>query len=235
LGHVICLFATLVPVWNNFRNFLPRALEPRASIGLAISLVGTANDGRESPMSAATAVSRIQVEHAQLPPAPPATVRRIADQIRNQGSACIRIHARNMFPFLRPGDQVFIRKWDFAQISVGDTILFERGSRLHIQRVLRRSLMRSENRRVSFLVTKCDTLDTEDLPVSAQEFLGRATRIHRRNRHIDLDSVGQMLLGRVIAGISRWSRVVYGPLRYMRSSILSKSVRARSEIESNVD
>src|SRR5271169_3000560 len=109
--------------------------------------------GSESLMSAATAVSRIQVEHAQQP-APAAVDRRIAEQIRKQGSACIRIHARNMIARLRPGDQVFVRKWDFAQVAVGDVIAYERGSRLHIQRVLRRTQLPTVNGRSSLLVTR---------------------------------------------------------------------------------
>ena len=150
----------------------------------------------------------------------------VADQIRSQGSACIHIHARNMIARLRPDDQVFIRKWEFAQVAVGDVIAYERGSRLYIQRVLRRTLMRTENGRSSFLVTR-DDANVNSL-VAAQEFLGRATRIHRRNRHIDLESMGQVLIGRIIAIVSRWRRVARSPLRIARNSALSTNDRAHS-------
>jgi len=176
-------------------------------------------------MSAATAVSRVQIEHAQQPVSA-ATDRRIADQIRNQGSACIRIHTRNLIARLRPSDQVFVRRWEFAQVSVGDVIAYERGSRLYIQRVLRRTHLPTANGRSSFLVTR-DDANVNSL-VSAQEFLGRATRIHRRNRHIDLESMGQVLVGRIMSIVCRWRRVAHGPLRLAKNSTFSTNDRARS-------
>ncbi len=176
-------------------------------------------------MSAATAVSRIQVEHAQQS-APAATDRRIAEQIRNQGSACIRIHSRDVIARLRPGDQVFVRKWEFTQVAVGDVIAYERGSRLYIQRVLRHTHLPTLNGRGSFFVTRDDA--NVNVLVSAQEFLGRATRIHRRNRHIDLESMGQVLIGRIISIVSRWRRVAHGPLRLANNSTISTNDRAHS-------
>jgi hypothetical protein len=197
----------------------------QARIARSFLLGGIADDGSESLMSAATAVSRIHVDHAPQPAAS-ASTRRIAEQIRNQGSACVRIHTRNKIARLRPGDQAFIRKWEFMQVAVGDVIAYERGSRLYIQRVLRRALMPTENGRCSFLVTR-DDANINSL-VSAQEFLGRATRIHRRNRHIDLESMGQVLVGRIIAIVSRWRRVAHGPRRVAKHPILSTTDRAHS-------
>jgi hypothetical protein len=176
-------------------------------------------------MSAAPAVSRIQIEPAQQQ-APAATDRRLAEQIRKQGSACISIQTRNMIARLRPGDQVFVRKWEFAQVSVGDVIAYERGSRLYIQRVLRRTHLPTANGRSSFLVTR-DDANVNSL-VSTQEFLGRATRVHRRNRHIDLESMGQVLVGRIISVASRLRRVAHGPLRVAKNSTISANDCAHS-------
>jgi hypothetical protein len=176
-------------------------------------------------MSAATAVSRIQVEHGQQQ-APAATDRRLAEQIRKQGSACISIQTRNMIARLRPGDQVFIRKWEFTQAAVGDVIAYERGSCLYVQRVLRRTHLPTANGRSGFLVTR-DDANVNSL-VSAQEFLGRATRVHRRNRHIDLESMGQVLVARIISIVCRWHRVAHGPLRIAKDSTFSANDRAHS-------
>jgi hypothetical protein len=65
----------------------------------------------------------------------------------------------------------------------------------------------------SFLVVKGDVLDRADAPVSAKEFLGRAIRIHRGKRHIDLESFSQTALSRVLAMVSGWTRGVHRPLR----------------------
>jgi len=140
----------------------------------------------------------------------------VADKIRIGGSATIRVVATSMFPWIRPGDQAFIRRYDFSQISPGDVILYERANRLFIHRVIRRITRPSLGGDASLLVVKGDALDRPDAPVSAKEFLGRAIRIHRGKRHIDLESFSQTVLGKVLSGVSRLTRFVYGPLRILR-------------------
>lgn len=127
-----------------------------------------------------------------------------------------------MYPWLRPGDQVFIRRWDFARIVAGDVILFERENRLYVHRVIGRRTMKCGDVHSDFLVTKADALDKQDPPVSAREFLGRATRIHRGRRHIDLESMGQSMLGRVLAGVSTLSGVIYRPIRFAKRAIIGE-------------
>jgi signal peptidase I len=170
-------------------------------------------------VSAASALSPypIDQESRRGASAPPVQ-ESVGKKIRIGGSATIRVVATSMFPWIRPGDQAFIRRYDFSQISRGDVILYERANRLFIHRVIRRITQPSLGGEASLLVVKGDALDRPDAPVSAKEFLGRAIRVHRGKRHIDLESFSQTALGKVLAGVSGLTRFVYGPLRILRFS-----------------
>jgi len=137
----------------------------------------------------------------------------ISRKIRSQGSVCLRVLGGSMTPWIRSGDLVFIKRFDFARVSTGDVILFERDDRFFVHRIIGRVHNVSTRKGVSQLVTKGDALDGVDAPVSASEFLGRATRIHRGHRHIDLESLTHVLLGRVLAHSSRMSPLLYRPIR----------------------
>lgn len=169
-------------------------------------------------MSAASALSPYPIDHEARRGTAPSAQESVADKVRVGGSATIRVVATSMFPWIRPGDQAFIRRYDFSQINSGDVILYERANRLFIHRVIRRITRLGLGGDVTLLVVKGDALDRPDAPVSAKEFLGRAIRIHRGKRHIDLQSFSQTVLGKFLAGVSGLTRFVYGPLRSLRFS-----------------
>jgi hypothetical protein len=118
-----------------------------------------------------------------------------------------------MSPWVRPGDQIFIRRYDFSQVVPGDIILYERANRLFINRVTSRVARPNLEGDASFLTVQRDATDRSDAPVSAKEFLGRALRVHRGKRHIDLESFSQTLLGRILAKFSYWTRFAHRPMR----------------------
>jgi signal peptidase I len=166
-------------------------------------------------MNATSAVSRVPIEgnepFVSLAPdaAPP-----VAEKMRSQGSACLRVSGSSMTPWMRSGDFVFIRRSEFAQVSAGDVIVFHRNGLLVVHRAIRRVARSSSEKIASLLITKGDASDEMDAPVSEQEYLGRVTRIHRGRRHIDLETLTQKLLGRLLGRVSGLSRVVYFPLRF---------------------
>jgi signal peptidase I len=169
-------------------------------------------------VSAASALSPYPIDHEARRGTAPSAQESVANKVRVGGSATIRVVATSMFPWIRPGDQAFIRRYDFSQINSGDVILYERANRLFIHRVIRRITRPGLGGDVTLLVVKGDALDRPDAPVSAKEFLGRAIRIHRGKRHIDLQSFSQTVLGKFLAGVSGLTRFVYGPLRSLRFS-----------------
>jgi signal peptidase I len=165
-------------------------------------------------MSATSAVSRVRVEDKEPVPLPSDAARPVSEKIRSQGSACLRVSGGSMTPWIRSGDFIFIRRFDFAKIAAGDVVVFQRNGLLVIHRAIRRVQKSASEKVAHLLITKGDGTDDADVPVSAAEYLGRATRIHRGRRHIDLESFTQRLLGRLLARISRLSSVIYAPFRF---------------------
>jgi signal peptidase I len=173
-------------------------------------------------MNASTAIApaRSEREHA-APPRASSRVNPIAAKIRASGSACFRVLGASMFPWIRSGDFVFVRRSDFSRASVGQVILYERDQRLFVHRVIRSLQNESAGRSGSCLITKGDALDGKDAPVSEAEFLGRVTRVHRGKRHIDLDFLGRILLGHFLAFVSPVSFLLYRPLRIFKHTLFS--------------
>jgi len=143
----------------------------------------------------------------------------IAAKLRADGSVCFRVLGASMFPWIRSGDLVFVRSFSYEQASRGDVVLFERGGRLFVHRVIRAAVAQAAARQQSALITKGDALDRADEPVTRAEFLGRVIRVHRGNRHIDMESMGRVMVGRLIARFSRTSFALYGPARAVKHLI----------------
>jgi signal peptidase I len=168
-------------------------------------------------MSPSTAIAPARIEsELGAPSQTRPRVNPIGAKIRTNGSACFRVLGTSMFPWVRSGDFVFVRRSDFATASVGEVVLFEREQRLFVHRVLRHATDKSAGQTRPLLITKGDALDRKDAPISMEEFLGRVTRVHRGQRHIDLETLGRLILGRFLALVSPASFLVYGPLRMIK-------------------
>jgi len=166
-------------------------------------------------MSATSAVSP-----ARIAPGSPANpsgaqvhAKTIGAKIRAQGAASVRILNGDMFPWLRSGDQVFVRRWNFELLRPGDVILFERNEEFFVHRVIRVQRTAGGDNKV---ITKGDASNSADAAIAEEEFVGRATRIHRGKRHIDIESLGQVITARVLARLSKFSPVFYAPLRFAK-------------------
>ncbi|HXN18251.1 MAG TPA: signal peptidase I [Candidatus Binatus sp.] len=168
-------------------------------------------------MAATATVSQVRVAEKERAVALLAgATSEIPRKIRSHGSVCLRVLGGSMTPWIRSGDLVFIKRYDFERVSAGDVILFEREGRFFVHRMSGREQTVQAGEKVVRLITKGDALDGQDTPVSPEEFLGRATRINRRHRHIDLESFNRIVLGRIVARFSRMSPLVYRPLRFAK-------------------
>lgn len=167
-------------------------------------------------MSTAATVSHVQFEPSLGNDRGLRTPQTVPEIVRKNGSACISIHEGSMFPWFRAGDLVFIRHCNVESVSVGDVILFEQGSELLIHRVIRLIPVVAAPGSGSLLVTKGDAAIVEDSPVAAKQFLGRAIRIHRRKRHIDLESLERRMIARIIAHLSEFAPIAIWPLRVLK-------------------
>jgi signal peptidase I len=140
----------------------------------------------------------------------------IAAKLRADGSVCFRVFGASMFPWIRSGDLVFVRSFAYEQALRGDVVLFEREERLFVHRVIRAAVGGARGKERGALITKGDALDGEDEPVMREEFLGRVIRVHRGNQHIDMESMGRVMMGRLIARFSRASFALYRPARVVK-------------------
>ena len=57
----------------------------------------------------------------------------IAAKLRADGSVCFRVLGASMFPWIRSGDLVFVRRFAYEQASRGDVVLFERADRPSVE------------------------------------------------------------------------------------------------------
>ena len=120
------------------------------------------------------------------------------------------------------------RRSEIDQARVGEVVLFERDGRVFVHRVLERAEADPKGMSVLSLITKGDALDGADAPVSPDDFLGRVIRLNRNRRHIDLESYGQTLRGRLLAWASSYSAVFYRPMRGCNQILKTTRVISRA-------
>lgn len=171
-------------------------------------------------MNAASAVSRVPAEFPRNPEWHELHEPTISERIRNHGFATISVMDNRMFPWIRRGDLVFIRRIDFDAAKAGDSILFERGSRVVLRRVLRRA-KEAEYGGAGALVVKSYAHGRRQEFVASRRFLGRAIRIHRRRKHIDMESFERIALAKGLAGFSNLKRMFGRPLQSLKTLLFA--------------
>jgi signal peptidase I len=166
-------------------------------------------------MTRSTAYAPARVVDNRIVPAKEKDSNPIAAKLRADGSVCFRVLGASMFPWIRSGDLVFVRKFAYEQASPGDVVVFERRGRLFVHRVIRGAVASAGAGAIQRrdLITKGDALDSQDEPVTRSEFLGRVIRVHRGDRHIDMESMGRTMIGRLLARFSFASFALYRPVR----------------------
>jgi hypothetical protein len=150
-----------------------------------------------------------------------ARIELLREALARQGAARIRVHGGSMWPWLRPGDELLIRREDFSRVASGEIILFAREHRVFAHRVIRR--LAPVAGADSQLVTKGDTLAAADAPVGEADFLGRVVAVRRRGREFPLDTLPQAALGRLCALLTHTSRAWYPLARAVRRISSRKS------------
>ena len=111
-------------------------------------------------MAATAAVSQIRVAEKKRPVSVPAdSTSEISRKMRLQGSVCLRVLGGSMTPWIRSGDLVFIKRYDFERVSAGDVVLFEREGRFFVHRMMGREQTVRAAQKVVRLITKGDALD----------------------------------------------------------------------------
>jgi len=98
-----------------------------------------------------------------------------AEVLRSSGRLRLRATGASMLPAVWPGDILSVRSHEAVEALPGDIVLFGRQGRLVAHRVVERTLCQD---RIQW-VTRGDSVEGNDAPVSSQELLGRVTAIER--------------------------------------------------------
>jgi signal peptidase I len=98
-----------------------------------------------------------------------------AEALRSWGMVKLRATGVSMLPTLWPGDLLTIHSRRLDQSKLGDIVLYMRGGRFVIHRVVGKSLTGDE----AFLTARGDCMPQDDSPVRSGELLGKITEIQR--------------------------------------------------------
>jgi len=165
------------------------------------------------------AISSVSTIETHSPAGLTRAAQTISEKVRTCGSACFHVFDSNMFPWIRRGDLAFVRRFDFRNLSEGNVILVEREGRLRLTTVITPVVSAIES---SFVVTQGSFSEAAGPEVSEDQFVGKVIRIHRRRRHIDLESASRLILGRLLARTAPLVELVLAPLRLFTRPSLAR-------------
>lgn len=170
-------------------------------------------------MNAISSISTVDI-HSPVGLTRPAQT--ISEKVRTCGSACFHVFDSNMFPWIRRGDLAFVRRFDFRNLAEGNVILVEREGRLRLTTVIAAVAHRAAAGESPFVVTQGSFSEADAPEISEDQFVGKVIRIHRRRRHIDLESANRLLLGRLLARTAPLVELVLAPLRFFTRPSLAR-------------
>ena len=130
------------------------------------------------------------------------SIEQVAAALRSRGRVCLTVLGSSMFPWLRPGDILWVCRTTFRRISPGMVILFAREGKLIVHRAIRKQAGAFGPK----LLTKGDCVAHADAPVTPDELLGRVVWIQRGKRQIDLEASPQKFGGLLLARVSPFAR-----------------------------
>ncbi|HXY49139.1 MAG TPA: S24/S26 family peptidase [Terriglobales bacterium] len=110
-------------------------------------------------------------------------------------SGCLQLSARghSMLPTLWPGDVLTIRTQTIDQTRVGDIVLFARGGRFFVHRIVRVSRASGE------FITRGDAMPQEDGSLRSDELLGSVMSVTRFRKNVPVHACSWL---RRLAGLS---------------------------------
>lgn len=106
----------------------------------------------------------------------------VGEVVRSFGEVRLGVLGTSMAPSVLPGDVVSVRLARPDEICVGEIVLFSRGGRFFIHRVVSMSGAPA----MPCLITRGDRLGHDDPPVQSSEFLGRVVSIERGDRKVGI-------------------------------------------------
>lgn len=126
----------------------------------------------------------------------------LVQTLEASGSARVRVFGSSMWPVLRAGDEVTLRRVPVSDLQTGCIVAVRREGRLFVHRLV--AISASDVK--TDLITRGDTLPAQDPPASAEEFIGIVETVVRKGRVVQLNSRSQRTLGWAFARLAPLSR-----------------------------
>jgi len=95
--------------------------------------------------------------------------------LQSRGWLRLRATGASMLPTLWPGDLLTIQSLSLEQVEPGDIVLWTRGGRFFVHRVMRKLTAGA----ASLMVTRGDSMPQEDQPAGPEELLGKVIEVGR--------------------------------------------------------
>lgn len=136
-------------------------------------------------------------------------VAEVSATIQRRGWAFLKVSGKSMFPWIREGDIVFLRRTRMLEVVRGDVVVFEKNGTLCVHRVLAVRGNVDQDGRNASLITKGDATEGADSPVSAGDFHGKVEFVYRRKKEIPIANGWRRTFGRVLGFVSpgiAWSK-----------------------------
>jgi hypothetical protein len=116
----------------------------------------------------------------------------------------------SMLPTILPGDVLTVRREPIEDARAGDVVLAARGGRFFAHRVVARARDHSG----AMLITRGDALGENDLPMTADEWLGRVIEVSRNGRRLKF-GIDRGMAKRALRGaVRRWDSAGKWLLRF---------------------
>jgi hypothetical protein len=143
----------------------------------------------------------------------------LAEALLLSGEVRLRVHGGSMWPWLRGGDTLVVRRASAAQLRRGEIALVFQDNRLMAHRV--RRVVRNDVGEL-LLFTRGDALAYDDAPVAPGALLGRVEAIERNGRLLSLNTVPRAMLGRLCSQLSIVSRTAMPIVRAFRNAVSAR-------------
>ena len=141
------------------------------------------------------------------------------DKLNNNSILRVKVNGNSMWPLIRNGNIVVVRKVNFREIRVGDIVFTNVGSNILCHRVF--------GRRGDFIVTKADTFIGFDPPVTKEALIGKVVAKEKNGRVYTLNGLLSYRAGFIISRVSIIASFCYLPLRFIKRLVSRFSLSSR--------
>ncbi|NOZ47608.1 MAG: signal peptidase I [Chlorobi bacterium] len=144
----------------------------------------------------------------------------LGEQFLNEGKILkITAGGFSMFPFIRRGDIVYIKKINNEYLKIGDVVVFKTNLKFIAHRLIKINFKNSE----AVYTCKGDSMIKYDNPINKGQIVGKVFGISRNNRYINFESKKAVQRARFIRFISPITGYLFWLTRKMYFYVRNRS------------